>query len=169
MVGVGRGFVKDALLMFRSRNGNKGDYHDSMDSGRFKEWFETQLMHTNIPPRSLIIMDNASYHSKIVNKLPNKSDRKMKITQWLEENGISHDPRTSKADLMHLIQAESHRQLYEIDELAKQNGQKVLYSVSPPTIITSTQLELIWAKVKAEIKKCNLNADQTLKNLEKTT
>ncbi|KAG7166053.1 hypothetical protein Hamer_G029569 [Homarus americanus] len=39
-----QGFIPGALLMFRSKNGAKGDYHDSMDHERFKAWFKEQLL-----------------------------------------------------------------------------------------------------------------------------
>ncbi|KAG7170433.1 hypothetical protein Hamer_G030950 [Homarus americanus] len=39
-----QGFIPGALLMFRSKNGAKGDYNDSMDHERFKAWFKEQLL-----------------------------------------------------------------------------------------------------------------------------
>ncbi|KAK4328629.1 hypothetical protein Pmani_000938 [Petrolisthes manimaculis] len=70
--GGANGFVPGGWLLFKSKNGNKGDYHDSMNSERFHEWFQNQLL-PGIPPGSLIIMNNAPYHSKILNKAPNMS------------------------------------------------------------------------------------------------
>lgn len=59
--------------MLRSRHGNKGDYHDSMNHQCFKAWFQDQLL-PNIPDDSLydIVMCSAPYHSKVLNKGPNK-------------------------------------------------------------------------------------------------
>lgn len=84
------GFVPGGLLMFRSRNGKKGDYHDSMNNECFMTWFTDQLL-PNIPDHSLIIMDNASYHSKVLNKAPKKKTMKAEIITWLIENSIAHD------------------------------------------------------------------------------
>lgn len=75
-------FVKDALLLFRSKNSAKGEYHDSMDHERFLKWFKEQLF-PNIEDRSLIIMDNASYHSKMENSVPTNSNRKSEVIEWL--------------------------------------------------------------------------------------
>lgn len=79
-VGGDDGFVPGGLLLFRSKNGNKGDYHDSMNHIRFQSWFQTQLL-PNIPSHSLIVMDNASYHSKLVNKAPAMNSKKSEIIQ----------------------------------------------------------------------------------------
>ena len=38
-----------------------GDYHNEMCGESFEEWFKSQLL-PNIPPSSLIVMDNAPYH-----------------------------------------------------------------------------------------------------------
>lgn len=81
------GFVPGGLLMFRSRNGSRGDYHDSMNHEYFRAQFEDQLL-PNILSRSLIIMDNATHHSKALNKVPNRSCRKSDIIEWLMEHNI---------------------------------------------------------------------------------
>ena len=40
----------------------QGDYHDEMTAKHFEEWFTSKLL-PNIQLNSLIVMDNASYHS----------------------------------------------------------------------------------------------------------
>lgn len=96
------GFVPGALLMFRSRNGKKGDYHDSVDHDNFSKCFVNQLI-INIPPRSLIIIDNASYYNKMLNKAPTKSSAKKEILRWLEANNVPHNPTHTKAELIVLF------------------------------------------------------------------
>ncbi len=59
--GSTEGFVPGGLLMFKSKYGNKRDYHDSMSSQTFRKWF-LELLKSNISLRSLI-MDNARYHN----------------------------------------------------------------------------------------------------------
>jgi hypothetical protein len=58
------GFVEGAELMFTSAHKPKpgDDYHGDMDKRIFKKWVEETLL-PNLPPKCLIIMDNASYHS----------------------------------------------------------------------------------------------------------
>ena len=56
------GWIPNTTLIFRSKK-NTGDYHDKMTGDHFEEWFRDKLL-PNTPPNSLIIMDNASYHSR---------------------------------------------------------------------------------------------------------
>ena len=48
---------------------NTGDYHDEMTADHFEEWFGTKLL-PNVPPNSLIVMDNASYDSHRSDPVP---------------------------------------------------------------------------------------------------
>ena len=41
-----------------------GDYHGQMNADQFQKWFSKMLL-PNIPPNSIIIMDNASYHKAL--------------------------------------------------------------------------------------------------------
>ena len=160
------GFVPNALLFFRSKNGNKGDYHEAMDHNRFKRWFEEQLV-PNLTEGSLIIMDNASYHSRIINKVPTCSSKKHEVIDWLTKNHIDHDPSFTKVELLEISKRNKHRQKYEIDELAAYHGHEILRL--PPYHCQLNPIELIWAKIKTEIKKGNSNANQTLKQVEELT
>lgn len=148
--GGSEGFVPGALLMFRSKNGAKGDYHDAMDYPRFKIWFEEQLL-PNIQKGSLIIMDNASYHSKIVNKAPTTSTKKADIINWLEANNILYDHLATKMKLLVLCKKNKDKQEYEIDNIAACHGHKVLRL--PPYHCMFNPIELIWAQIKSEVKK----------------
>lgn len=40
-----------------------GDYHDQMNAENFTKW-PTEKLIPNIPRNSMIVMDNAPYHSK---------------------------------------------------------------------------------------------------------
>jgi hypothetical protein len=55
------GWVSNAKLVFQAKK-STGDYHGQMDYRNFLKWFKEQLL-PNIPPRSLIFMDNAKYHN----------------------------------------------------------------------------------------------------------
>ena len=55
------GWINEADLVFQSKKAS-GDYRDEMTSGHFEEWFYDSLM-PNIPCNSLIVIDNAPYHS----------------------------------------------------------------------------------------------------------
>ena len=165
--GGSQGFIHGALLMFKSKLGNKGDYHDSMNHLTFRNWFENQLL-PNIPSRSLIVMDNAPYHCIRINKAPTSISKKADIIQWLTENSIPHDPTHTRPELLLLVKHhKTNVQRYEIDELAAQSGHKVLRL--PPYYCQFNPIELIWAQIKTEVKKENSNKKQTLQRVEQLT
>ena len=59
--GSGSGWVHGADLVFQSKKVT-GNYHNEMTLEHFEEWFNYSLL-PNIPPKSLIVIDNAPYHS----------------------------------------------------------------------------------------------------------
>ena len=73
LAGSETGFISNALLTFWS-DGKMEDYHDSMSAECFEQWFSALLL--KVPSRSLIVMDNASYHSRQLNKPPTTNTKK---------------------------------------------------------------------------------------------
>ncbi|KAB0792604.1 hypothetical protein PPYR_14563 [Photinus pyralis] len=71
------------------------DYHDNMNRGNFENWFKTQLV-PNLPEKSLIIMDNASYHSGLLEKIPTKSWTKQRMIEWLGKKNIGYPEKAMK-------------------------------------------------------------------------
>lgn len=63
------GFIPNAQLIFKSQS-NSGDYHDEINKVNTK-WLQEKLL-PNLPLRSIVVMDNASYHALWVNKAPTK-------------------------------------------------------------------------------------------------
>lgn len=53
-----------------------GDYHESMDARHFEEWFEKVLV--KMQRNDVIVMDNASYHSRYVNIKQSMLDKSFK-------------------------------------------------------------------------------------------
>ena len=162
--GSDEGFVPGALLTFKSNIKSKGDNRDSiLDSERFKKWFEEQLL-PNIQKESLIILDNAPYHCKIINKIPTHNNSKAQIINWLNLNGIhDYNPSLTKLKLIQICKKYKAYETYEIDKIAAENGHKVLRL--PPYHCKFNPIEIIWAKIK----KFTLKSDQSLENLEKIT
>ncbi len=146
------GFVPNALLCFQSKQG-KADYHDEMDGDVFFTWFQTQLL-PNIPPHSIILMDNASYHSVQSQKTPTLSSRKAEMQRWLAEHNINYDSSMIKAQLYQLIQAnKSQFPTYIIDDLATSHGHTVVRI--PPYHCEFNAIELIWAQGKGGVARHN--------------
>ena len=95
------GWVNGADLVFKSKKAT-GDYKDEMTSKHFEEWFHDSLM-SNIPANSLIVMDNAPYHSRRLEPIPTMSSRKQIMKDWLTAHGIEFPENALKRELYTLI------------------------------------------------------------------
>ena len=59
------GWVEDSInvWMHTKKDGvTSNDYHHDIDSNGFENWLKPIL--PKLPPNSVLVMDNASYHSK---------------------------------------------------------------------------------------------------------
>ncbi|GJQ84558.1 hypothetical protein Trydic_g20053 [Trypoxylus dichotomus] len=65
----------DTIKSVRKPEGYDGnDYRSTMDGRKFEGWVPKQLI-PNLPPNSVVVMDNAPYHSVVTNKIPNTLPR----------------------------------------------------------------------------------------------
>ena len=71
------GWVNSADLVFQSKTAT-GDYHDEMTAVHFEEWFHDSLL-PNLQSNSLIVMDNAPYHSRKLEPVPTMSSTKQQM------------------------------------------------------------------------------------------
>ena len=122
--GTAKGWVDGAELVFHAKS-STGDYHNEMNIDHFMEWWQTQLL-PNIPDHSIIVVDNASYHNGVVEKVPTKSSRKADMQAWLERHGISYDSNDLKADLFDKIISAQPKTMYLTDVETEAKGHEVL-------------------------------------------
>ena len=110
-----------------------------MTDDHFKEWFATKLL-PNVQLNSLIVMDNALYHSHLSDPDPVKSWAKQKMQDWLQGKGIEFPTNALKAELYSIIQRLKPTPRYVVDDMAAAAGK---YSVKMPfylLICTSCRL-----------------------------
>ncbi|PZC80145.1 hypothetical protein B5X24_HaOG215367 [Helicoverpa armigera] len=81
--GNAKGFIPNGLLAFKSKK--TGDYHEEMNADKFEEWFENNLLNNLTEPSMIIIMDNAKYHSRQLNKPPTSQNNKGTLVEWLKK------------------------------------------------------------------------------------
>ena len=85
-------------------NGNTtGNYHGQMNAENLDNWIQQKLL-PNITKNSVIVINNAPYHSVQENKPPIKNSRKGDIIEWLKSNKIQCTQKMTKFELMHLVQ-----------------------------------------------------------------
>ena len=76
------------------KNGNEvgllmeSDYHDAMNAECYEKYFENVCK--LLKPRSVIIIDNASYHSRNDENYPISTWRKTKYQEWLQKNNVTY-------------------------------------------------------------------------------
>lgn len=157
------GFIEGADLVFQSKSSI--DYHQEMNSQVFREWFVNLLR--SLDEGSVIVMDNASYHSMLKEKIPSSNTKKADIVSWLQSKNIPHNPSHTIAELLVIVkQHSSNYRTYELDELALQMGHEVVRL--PPYHCQYNPLELIWAQVKGEVadKNCTFKIKDVRKLLQ---
>ena len=91
-----------------------------MTAEHFEEWFASKLP-PNIQPNSLIIMNNASYHSQCSEPVPVKSWTK-KMLEWLRDRRIAFAPKAKKANIFDIIKRLNPTPRYLVDDMAAAAG-----------------------------------------------
>lgn len=145
-IGSDDGFVEGGLHVFESKK--QGDYHQDMNAEVFENWFKNILekLHDNC----IIVMDNASYHSRKVEQIPTEKNKKQEIINWLKEKQIPFQDDLLKRELLNIVK--NHKEQYEarvVDEMAKAKNKTVVRL--PPYHCELNPIELIWAQVKGHV------------------
>lgn len=152
--GSEKGFVPNSLLIF-SGNNKQEDYHSEMNRTNFNRWVTEKLI-PNLKYPSIIVMDNAPYHSIVKNKAPTTSSTIAEIKLWLEENNINFDPTLRKPMLYDLVKINKPEPVYEIDELLSEHGHTVVRL--PPYHCDLNPIELIWSLAKRKVAAQNVGS-----------
>lgn len=144
------GFVNGVGRVFKSKK--TIDYHEEMNGDYFEKWFKEFLPKLN--PNSVIVLDNAPYHSVKEEKLPTKSWTKSDIQAWLNAKCIDWQPDMLKSELMEIVNNQRSRfNSYRIDKLAAEAGHTVLRL--PPYHCELNPIELIWSQMKGYVARRN--------------
>ena len=107
----------------------------------------------NIQPNTLIVIDNASYHSRRLEAVPTINTRKGEMQVWLTAHNIQFPERALKRELLSLIRLSNPQPKYVIDKLAKASRHEVVHL--PPYHCELNPVELCWSQVKGHIKERN--------------
>lgn len=142
------GSVKETKLVFLAKKGT-ADFHEEMKAASFELWFIKRLL-PNIPAESAIVLDNAPFHSRKVEKAPNTKTKKGEIKKWLEEKNINFPDESLKKELLAEVNKVKHLyNKYYVDENAKDLGFTVVRH--PPYHCELNPIELVWSQLKRHI------------------
>lgn len=145
-IGSEDGFVEGGLHVFESKK--QGDYHQDMNAEVFENWFKNII--EKLDDNCIIVMDNASYHSRKVEQIPTEKNKKQDIYNWLKEKKIPFPEDLLKRELLNVVK--NHKEQYEarvVDEMAKAKNKTVVRL--PPYHCELNPIELIWAQVKGHV------------------
>lgn len=152
------GFVLNALLTFKAGT-KSGDYHDNMNSENYERWLGTKLM-PNLPPNSVVVVDNASYHNKQLDAAPTSTTNKTGMQTWLREKVIEFKESMIKPELYYLIK--KHKEKYKknyIDAILNAAGHCVLRLPSYHPDLNP--IEMAWSQIKGYVASKNISWNQT--------
>lgn len=147
--GTSSGFLPNCDLLL-SDNTEHRDYHKNMTSIIFMEWVKNQLLPAlnNLGAKCAVVMDNAPYHSKQIEKAPSFCTKKNDMKKWLTEHNIQFEPTLNKKSLWEIIRYYKPQieKSFEIDKLIRDHGHTVLRL--PPYNCQYNPIELCWAFLK---------------------
>lgn len=139
------GWVQGAELVFQAKK-RTGDYHGQMNWNNFSKWFTDQLL-PNIPPHSIIIMDNAKYHNVLAEgAFPTSHSLKDKLRHWLTENHYEWGEDMLKPELFALCKKLAPPPQFQLDQIAESQGHSILRT--PPYHPELQPIETCWGIVK---------------------
>jgi transposase len=147
------GWIPNCLLISaKNIASGKADYHCDMDAALFEKWFSEQLI-PNLPTKSVIVVDNASYHSRQLDKVPTKSSRKTDMLDYMARKGLPIPEKATRPELFTIIKENNNGKVYFIDDLAAKYGHTVLRL--PPNYCVLNPIEKVWSQLKHKIRKVN--------------
>ncbi|CAH1992238.1 unnamed protein product [Acanthoscelides obtectus] len=124
------GFVPEALWAFESKK--TGDYHEEMDGNSFENWFKKFL--PTLDDNAIIVMDNAPYHSRKLEKIPTMATKKADIQHFADDSTLhlgylshcSHAWSATAPTTSFMLDAVQRRAVRLIDDSSLTDGLKTL-------------------------------------------
>lgn len=136
-----------------------GNYHKEMNNENYEKWLKNQLI-PNLPSNSVLVVDNAPYHNKYIEKPPNSNTRKQDMLNWLTTRDIPVNPNLTKPRIYDIILKHKHEHIeYSIDKILAGQGHSVLRL--PPYHPDFNPIENIWSQLKQYVAQRNVDMNMT--------
>lgn len=72
-----------------------------MDGNSFERWFKDIL--PQLEENCVIVLDNAPYHTRRIEKIPTTATKKSDIQDWLRSKNITFDDNLLKVELLVIV------------------------------------------------------------------
>ena len=131
-----------------------------MNSAHFEAWWTNSVL-PNLPDKSVVVIDNASYHSRQTeeSKNPTKKWRKAKIQDWLRQQSISFGKKDTIPILLSKAKERPLQKKFVLEELTREYcemaNKRVIVLRLPIGHSELNPIELIWAQIKSEVARKN--------------
>ena len=138
------------------------DYHDSMNGDSYEQYFANSLC-TNVPQGSLIVIDNAPYHSRNDETYPVSKWEKQPYIDWLKSKDIAVPKKIYEPNFgLCANRKEITTRPKIVESVAKNAGHETLRL--PPHHCELNPIEMVWGVLKNYV--ATENKDMTLKSVE---
>ena len=119
--GTKDGFIPNAKDVRKGKN-SCSDYHTDMTREKFGKWVNYNPL-PNLPTNSIIVLDNAPYHTVQEDRCPTMAKKKADIITWMTKHCITvpHD-KPVKATLIEICKQHKPRPTQRIDKILKRDG-----------------------------------------------
>ena len=123
-----------------------------MNATNFEKYFASLC--EKLPKNSVIVIDNASYHSRNSDSYPKSNWRKQQLIDWLKEKNVTIPDKALRAELWTMAKVEREKYSSKVvDEIAMRAGHTVIRL--PPYHCELSPIELAWAAEKNFVAKEN--------------
>ena len=163
-IGSKNGFLEGAGECFVGQK-NSSDYHQEMNSVHFENWWVEKVL-PKLPNMSVVIIDNAKYHSRLTedSKKPTTAWKKKEIQDWLKIKGKVFHEKDTKPMLLTICKEIMIPKRYALEAKTEKycnENNKQLDILRLPIGHSELNVELIWAKVKNKVAKENTTFNLT--------
>ena len=158
-IGSENGFLGGCREVFIGKK-NTDDYHNEINGDHFEAWWKEKVL-PSLPPRSVVVIDNAKYHSRITpeSKTPTTAWRKAEIQRWLLERNVTYDEKNTKPILLQKVKNMNVVKEMMLEKLTSdycEMSQKDIVILRLPVGHSELNpIELIWAQSKNEVARNN--------------
>lgn len=143
------GWLGGCDFLLNSKN-NDRDYHKTMTGDLFQKWIKDQLIPAlaQLKCKCVVVMDNAPYHSMLLDKPPTFASKKCEMQKWLTDRTQKDYQNLNKKQLWEVIKPfrRDCNKTYVVDELLRQQGHEVLRL--PPYHCQFNPIEMAWHVTK---------------------
>lgn len=151
------GFIPNCLLLCGKKLKEcHADYHSDMNGEVFEDWFEKSLLQ-NLPKdkKCVIVMDNAKYHSRLVEKTPSMKMKKSEMLAFIEKHKVKiPTAKATKPILLAAIREANIPKEFVIDKMAVNAGH-IVHRL-PPYHCVLNPIEIVWSQMKFHCRRNNV-------------